>query len=202
MSVGTRRERERAKIRDSLVQVALTVLEHEGTAAVTVRRVAGEVEYTAPVVYQHFANKEALLLALVEVGYARLHARMAAAAENAVAADGRILDTGRAYVEFAAVHPHLYQLMNSADVDAHGRFRAATPVVRLVEDLMTNWAGAHGIVLADPTETCEVAWATLYGIAGLGKLDTVGYARAAHLADRALRALLLSWRTHPDGDYP
>ncbi|MFI6282331.1 TetR/AcrR family transcriptional regulator [Streptomyces sp. NPDC050988] len=202
MSAGTRRERERAKVRDSLVQVALTVLEREGTAAVTVRRVAGEVEYTAPVVYQHFANKEALLLALVEVGYARLHTRMATAAGNAVTADDRVLDTGRAYVTFAAVHPHLYRLMNGADVDAHDRFRAAAPVVRLVEDLMTNWAGAHDIVLADPTETCEITWATLYGIAGLGNLDTVGHARAAHLADRALRALLLSWRTHPDGDYP
>lgn len=61
---------------------------------------------------------------MVEVGYARPHAQMAAAAENAVAANSRILDTARAYVEFAAAHPHLYQLMNSTDVDAHGRFRA------------------------------------------------------------------------------
>ncbi|SER94049.1 TetR/AcrR family transcriptional regulator [Actinokineospora terrae] len=202
MSTGTRRERERATVRESMVAVALALLEREGAAALTVRRVAGEVEYTAPVVYQHFANKQALLLALVEVGYERLRERMAAAARTATTTDDRLLAPTGAYVRFAGDNPHLYALMNNTAVDPHDRFRAAAPITRLVVDLMTGWAAEHGVVLASPVEACEVAWGTLYGIASLGQLDTIGFDRAAHLADRALRALMLTWRTHPDGDYP
>jgi AcrR family transcriptional regulator len=195
MSTTTRRERDRASARRRLVRVALRILEREGPAALTIRRVATEVEYTAPVVYQHFAGKEALLLALVEVGYQRLHARMSSAADAAETGDARVLATARAYVEFAGDSPHLYQLMHTTAVDAGERFRAATPVTELTVRLLTEWAAELDVAVADPMETCEVVWGTLHGIANLGLLDTIGPARATHLADRAVRALLLAWRT-------
>ncbi|MCE3613272.1 TetR/AcrR family transcriptional regulator, partial [Escherichia coli] len=65
MTANTRRERARESNRSRILDAALQVLESEGASALTIRRVAGDVEYTAPVVYQHFAGKEALLLALI-----------------------------------------------------------------------------------------------------------------------------------------
>ncbi|GGK71636.1 TetR family transcriptional regulator [Sphaerisporangium melleum] len=199
MSTSTRRERERANARSRLIAVASEILEREGVSALTVRRIAGEVEYTAPVVYQHFTGKGALLLALVEAGYERLHAQMASVAGRAVTVDDRVLDTGRAYVAFAGANPHLYQLMNDATVDADDRFRAAEPVTRLVLDLLTGWAAAHRVPMTDPMEIAEVAWGTMHGMASLGQIGTIGFPRAARLADQALRALLLAWRT--DGEH-
>ena len=38
-------------------------------AALTIRRIAADVEYMAPIVYQHFANRDALVLELVTHGY-------------------------------------------------------------------------------------------------------------------------------------
>ena len=199
MATSTRRERERAAVRDRIVAVALTILEEEGAAALTVRRIAGAVEYTAPVVYQHFANKDALLLAVIEVGHERLRGRLVAAAAAGGTATDRILDAGRAYLAFAGDSPHLYQLMNNTAVDARERYRAALPVTELVMTLFGEWAAENGVTGADPNEACDVVWGVMFGIASLSLVETVGPARAAHLGARALRALLLAWRTDPGG---
>lgn len=194
MSTSTRRERDRAAVRDRIVTVALAILEREGATALTIRRIAGEVEYTAPVVYQHFVNKDALLVALVRLGFGRLRTRMADAAEAAATIEERVLDTGRAYLAFAGDTPHLYELMNNTAVDAHERARAATPVTELVVEIITAWAAECEVTLADPMETCELVWGTMHGMANLGLLGTIGFPRATYLAEQALRALLLAWR--------
>jgi hypothetical protein len=54
---GTRRARERASTRERIIGAALHVLESEGASALTIRRIATDVEYSAPVVYQHFARR-------------------------------------------------------------------------------------------------------------------------------------------------
>lgn len=191
--VVSRRERERAAVRDRLVAVALETLEREGAAALTVRRIAGAVEYTAPVVYQHFANKDALLVELARVGHERLHERLLAAGGDT--ADGRVLAAARAYLAFARDNPHLYRLMNDPAVDADERYRASTRVGGLLIELVTGWAAENGVAFADPIEHCQVVWGTLFGIAGLGMLGTIGFERANLLADNALHALMAGWST-------
>ncbi|MCG0284828.1 hypothetical protein [Streptomyces sp. PSAA01] len=56
------------------------------------------------------------------------------------------------------------------------------------------------MVLADPDEACEIIWGTLYGIASLGHLGTIGSERARRLAEQALRAILLGWRAEAPGN--
>ena len=55
------------------------ILRAEGIAAVTTRRVAGELGLTPMALYRHFPGKDALVTALVETGFAHWEARLAAA---------------------------------------------------------------------------------------------------------------------------
>ncbi|MFJ8911129.1 hypothetical protein [Amycolatopsis sp. NPDC102389] len=48
--------------------------------------------------------------------------------------------------------------------------------------------------------SAEIIWGTLYGVASLGYLGTVDNKRARRLAEQALRALLLGWRTEVAGN--
>jgi AcrR family transcriptional regulator len=194
MSTTTRRERERASVRERLLSVALELLERDGPAALTIRRIAADVDYAPPIVYQHFANKDALLLALIEVGYARLVDHLRAGAGSG-SGEQRVLAGTRAYVQFAATSPHLFTLMNATTVDSHERYRAAAGASEFVVETLIGWATENGITLADPQEACEIAWGTLLGMAHLGLLGTVGPDRAADLAEQAMRALLAGWRT-------
>ncbi|WP_378268321.1 TetR/AcrR family transcriptional regulator [Amycolatopsis pigmentata] len=199
MATSTRRARERASTRRRIIEAALRILEAEGATALTIRRIATDVEYSAPVVYQHFANKDALVLELVAHGHRLMLAESRRAAEEPDV-DRRVLRVAAECIRFAGEHPHLYQVMNSPEVDADERLRAAEPAIAFVEELLTAWAKAHEVVLADPHEACEVLWGTLYGIASLGFLGTVGHERAGRLAEQALRAILLGWRTEAPGN--
>ncbi|GGP68276.1 TetR/AcrR family transcriptional regulator [Saccharothrix coeruleofusca] len=199
MPSSTRRARERARTRDRIVEVALHVLETEGAAALTIRRIAAEVEYTAPVVYQHFANKDALVLELIAHGYDLMLAQARRIADEEPDVDRRVLRVAREYVRFAGEHPSLYQAMNDSAVDADARRRAAQPTVDLLLELLTTWSDAHGVVLADHADACEIVWGTLYGIASLGHFDTIGGQRAQRLAEQALGAILLGWRGQGGG---
>ncbi|KOV90214.1 TetR/AcrR family transcriptional regulator [Nocardia sp. NRRL S-836] len=193
MPTSTRRARERANTHQRIIEAALHVLETEGVAALTIRRIAADVEYSAPVVYQHFANKDALLLELVAHGHRLLLGELRRAVREPDV-DRRLTRAAAEYVRFAGEHPHLYQVMNAPVADADERRRVVAPAIEALEELLTDWSVAHDVDLGDRTQACEVVWGTLYGIASLGHLGTD---RARHLAEEALRAILLGWRTEP-----
>ena len=199
MPSSQRRARERASTRDRIIEAALHVLENEGSAALTIRRIATDVEYSAPVVYQHFANKEALLLELVAYGHGLLLAEL----QQALGESGigrRMLRVAVGYVRFAGAHPHLYEVMNGTAVAADERGRAAEPAVDVFKAQLVTWSQAHDVVLADHDEACEIIWGTVYGMASLGCLGTIGNQRAQRLAEQAVQAILLGWQTGASGN--
>ncbi|GGV46049.1 TetR/AcrR family transcriptional regulator [Streptomyces griseoflavus] len=193
MPTSARRARERASTRERIIEAAVHILENEGVTALTIRRIATAVEYSAPVVYQHFANKDALVLELVAHGYRLMMAELQQAAEEADI-DRRFLLLASESVRFAGEHPHLYEVMNDNTVDADERLRAAAPMIGLLRELLTTWSDAHDVILADFDEACDIVWGTLSGIASLGRIGTVGNERAQQLAQRAMHTLLRGWR--------
>lgn len=193
MPTGTRRARERASTRARIIEAALHVLETEGVSALTIRRIATDVEYAAPIVYQYFANKDALVLELVAVGHRLMMAELEQAAREPDV-DQRMMQLASEYVRFAGEHPHLYQVMIGNAVDAEERRRAAAPAISVLKQLLTTWSQTHDVALADLDEACDIVWGTLYGMASLGTIHTVGSERARWLAQQALRTLLRGWR--------
>jgi AcrR family transcriptional regulator len=193
LASSARRARERANTRERIVETARTLLESEGTAALTMRRVAVEMEYTAPIVYQHFANKDALVLQLVEDGYRVMVTELQRALVEPDI-DQRMLRAAAEYVRFAGQHPHLYEAMNGTIVDAGQRRAAAEPAFAFLQQLLIEWSSNHDVDLGDGDDACEIVWGTLHGMASLGYLDTVGNERAQRLATQALSAVLRGWR--------
>ncbi|MEU5891574.1 TetR/AcrR family transcriptional regulator [Streptomyces sp. NPDC047461] len=163
MSTSTRRARERANTRERIIEAALHVLETEGIAALTIRRIATDVEYSAPVVYQYFANKDALVLELVAHGHRLMLSEFRRAAQDPDT-DRRMTSIASQYVRFAGEHPHLFQVMNDPVGDADERRRVAEPVIDVLKELLTTWSAAHDVVLADFDQAREILWGTLYGM--------------------------------------
>jgi hypothetical protein len=56
-----RRARERAARHALIIQTARQIAETDGWDAVTTRRLAETIEYSQPVLYSHFANKDAIV---------------------------------------------------------------------------------------------------------------------------------------------
>jgi AcrR family transcriptional regulator len=49
----------------SILQAAFTLAKTEGWASLSMRKIADAIEYSAPVVYDYFENKEAILFEIL-----------------------------------------------------------------------------------------------------------------------------------------
>lgn len=114
MSTTERRERARQELRQAILAAARQLAREGGWGAVTIRRVAQQVEYSPPAIYEYFASKEAILSGLIEDGFAQLHHRVAASAAAEQARE-RILQAADAHWEFAMENPQLYRAMYGLD---------------------------------------------------------------------------------------
>jgi len=191
----TRRERQRQENREGILKAALTIAEREGWPAVTIRRIADEIEYTSPIIYQHFSNKEAALQVLMEQGYKALERTMSESRQTEDPTQ-RLLDMGQAYLRFARNNPRIYELMNGlggVSFDPQVRVAAAEGVVTLTMEAIQTWADARNASLTDILAASETAWGVLHGMVSLGMLLDIGFERAEQLASDAMKALLHSW---------
>ncbi len=110
MGSAERRERERAELRDKILDAARDLFVAEGYDKVTMRRIAERIEYSPTAIYLHFADKAALLAELVAKDFAVFAAQFAKLAKVTDPLE-RLLKTGRAYVDFGLQHPNHYLLM-------------------------------------------------------------------------------------------
>jgi AcrR family transcriptional regulator len=103
-------ERLRTEILDAAVRL---LSELGGEEALTIRGVARAVGIAPASIYQHFADKAALVRGVVEHDYERLSAVMREADESADPDDvvGRVRAQMHAYCRFAIANPGHYRLM-------------------------------------------------------------------------------------------
>jgi AcrR family transcriptional regulator len=187
-----RRERDRLAMRERLLATARRIAAEEGWQAVTIRRIAERLEYASPILYQHFAGKEALLLELVSVGFREITVLLRAAGEQP---PGRALEAlALAYWEFAFSAPELYQAMNGLDGVPFGT--PATPAeareaFAVVRATLLRLAEAAGRQLPDPDGAVNTVWAHLHGFVSLTMAGRIagGPTRAKKLLLRSLPAL-------------
>ena len=158
-------------LRNGLIAAGTAILAEEGVAALDLRKVARRagVSHAAP--YRHFADKEALLVAIAEAGFQELNERIAAAIASANVPRTQLLATARAYIRFACDAPaHLREMFSGLSLD-----RAAHPALYAtskasfgnIAAVIERGQQRGEIVAGDPTQLTLVTWATIHGFAML-----------------------------------
>ncbi|PZE91735.1 TetR/AcrR family transcriptional regulator [Curtobacterium sp. MCBD17_008] len=163
--------------RDQILRAARKVAEAEGWEAVTMRRLASEIGVTQPVIYSAFAGgRQALIDAVALAGFEAI-----ATALEGVPAEP--LERMRAYLDFAADQPRVYEAMFS--MPSGLEFGSG----RGPDALKRAFAGVRA-AFPDPDDTeAEVAWATVHGLATLENSKRLPAARSRARLDHAHRAL-------------
>lgn len=110
MPTTTRRDRERAELRELILGGARRVFERDGHDGVSIRKVAKEIEYSPGTIYLYYKNKDDLMLALHEDAFARKASRFAPLMHVDDPME-RLVAMGRSYVEHALTAPSDFHLM-------------------------------------------------------------------------------------------
>lgn len=97
--------------RVNILDASLQIVKEEGWQALSMRKIADIIEYTAPMIYEYFANKEAILSELAGKGFMILAKRVREAKEKEETPEKQIEAMWLTYWEFAFEEKELYQLM-------------------------------------------------------------------------------------------
>ncbi|CRK55645.1 Transcriptional regulator, TetR family [Alloactinosynnema sp. L-07] len=174
----------RAARRAAIVDAATRLLVHEGTAALTTRRVASEVGASTKVIYTMFGGKAGLVKALYVEGFTRLRQ-----VQDKVVDSGDPVDylTGLAlaYRRYALREPHYYRVMFERAIPGFVPDGEALAVAERAAELPLRAIAAcveRGVFAeGEPREIAELLLAASHGAVSM---ELAGHFRAGTGAKR------------------
>ena len=168
MGISERRQRQKEEVHASILNAAWQLVETDGWQALTMRKIADAIEYSAPVIYDHFKNKEAILLEFTKRGFHLLNNEIQNAASQFNDPGQQIEAIAYAYWNFAFANKEYYQLMyglglpGCETVNQISELKTFTqlilePISKLIEKsgnketgaflkLHTFWSMLHGLI--------------------------------------------------------
>ena len=157
-------------LRAVLLAQAEETLRDQGLEGLSLRELARQTGVSHGAPRRHFADRQALLDALAESGFARLGAELRGAAESAGEGyEPRLRATATTYVRFAIRDAALLELMfagkqhEQAGALHEAADRAFSVILKLIEEGQSNAALEPG----DPEHIGLLLFATMQGLAAL-----------------------------------
>jgi len=201
MGVKERRQRERTQVREKILDAALEVFADGGAEGVTMRALADAIEYSPPVIYAHFRDKEAIIQ---ELCYRQLRS-LAQLFANFGALDPveRLRRIGYVYADFAVEHPShfrfLFLMPHSFIADAEEIAKddpernAYAFLKQTVKDGLA--AGVFRPEYTDAEEIAQMCWGSAHGFVALhnikGPNSWIDWRDARKTAHRLIDATLV-----------
>ncbi len=158
-------------LKEALIEAGRQILEEEGLDKLSLRGVARRagVSQTAP--YHHFKDKETLLAAIAQTGFQDLAGAARKALKEGKSPQDQLDRYGAGYVEFAAKHPALFNLMFSGQLSSdkdHTEFlETASVSFELLRQCVAQVLEANGA----PPNLTDIrtlsSWSIVHGLATL-----------------------------------
>lgn len=181
---------------DRIVQAARALLEGEGAAAVSMRRVGDAVGITPMAIYRHFPDRDALLGRISDDAFAEIAQQWAAYARKGTPVQ-QLLAVLRNYLDYALAHPHVFDYVFSTAHSGARRFpedmvERRSPTLNVVANLAES-AMAKGLLRRDDVwDIVMTLWAHAHGLIALYRAGRFSFDEAAfrHFYDASLRRLI------------
>ncbi len=194
-------------LRQALVDQAVRTIRAEGVEGLTLRDVGAHLRVSRTALYRHFADKQALLVAVATDGFRAFRRELSQAWVGAGRGREGFLAQGRAYIRFAMENPSHYRVMFGGYV-AKGECGAELAAeseagFRVLVDALIDLQAA-GLVRRDPPLQLAVfVWGVVHGAAMLtiggqvARPDGAVAAAAAYTTERVWDAVKAPPPTRP-----
>lgn len=168
MASKERIQRLKDETRCNILSASLDIVKEEGWPALSMRKIADKIEYTAPIIYEYFGNKDAILQELTRIGYVKLAKQMEEAQGKFSDPSEQLEAMWLAYWNFAFAEKELYQVMYGVEMNCCALQKACpdvkgpsdmlrkkiveiVPAERRTEDYIdtkyyTFWSVVHGLI--------------------------------------------------------
>lgn len=161
--------------RVNILDAALQIVKAEGWQALSMRKIADVIEYTAPIIYEYFSNKEAILLELNRQGYLKLGKQLQETKDKHTSPADQLEEMWLAYWNFAFANKELYQGMFGITTSCACKMVNELPEAELPWDIIT---GSIGELMNIPDMESDVIctkyytfWSVVHGLVSINLLD-------------------------------
>jgi AcrR family transcriptional regulator len=164
MSIVDRKDRQRAEREHRIISAARAVAEREGWCAVTIRRLADEIEHSQPVLYSHFENRDAIVAAVALEGFQEITTALQDASRRSAKPKDALKNVAIAYLDFGSHHAALYEAMFILPTNLRFAEADTKPELKAAFQALAAVVKPFCVDVAVATETF---WAALHGLAEL-----------------------------------
>ena len=159
-------------LRAALLVEAASMIEEGGAGSVTMRAIGQRLGVSRAAPYRHFADKNALLVAVAASGFHRLGGRLQATDADAPrSSTQRLRRIGEEYVRFALENPAHYRLMYGREALSRDDLPELRSAAKDLFEQFVEVIRAHqrsGVIKRqDPRALAYVAWSAVHGLASL-----------------------------------
>lgn len=194
MGIAERKGRERARRESRIVAAARAIAEREGWGAVTIRRLADEIEYSQPVLYSHFENRDAIVGAVAVEGFQEFTVAMREAASGSTGRRNALENVALAYLAFAHSRPALYEAMFILPTDLRFAEAGTRPELRAAYEALVAVVKPCCV---DAEIVTETFWAALHGLAELERSHRIRPGMRGERVTLIVRAIVVSVNSPP-----
>lgn len=166
-----RREEERTAVRERLMAAAAEVLLDAGYEAFSLRKVAERAGFTATTIYRYFSDRDALVLAVTDDGWARFERALRDATWRIDDPFEAARAQGRAYIRFGVAHPVLYRLMFMQRPDLllapDGIRKPRVSAFEALLEIVRGMVASGRCRRSDVATIANFMWASVHGVVAL-----------------------------------
>lgn len=162
MKTNERREQNKIALQRSISSAARSIIQTDGWEALTIRKVADAIGYTAPTIYEFFEDKNALLYEVMEIGFGEWLDEIRKATKSKKSGKDFINAIAKATWRLAFERKELYLLMHSLPEIPFGTERAPKNA-RAIYQHIFDGLQRYDVTFHDPESAVEMIWATMHG---------------------------------------
>lgn len=177
MGIVERKMRHKEEIRTGILGAAWHMVVTDGWQSLSIRKIADAIEYSIPVIYNHFENKEAILLEFSKEGYQKLALALQEAKNSVVLPADQLEVMAIAYWDFAFGNKEYYQLMFGLGIPACEMVNQITEIKEMTSILVSTIREA---LIQNKNEEADYFlkyhgyWSILHGLVSIQMIENSG----------------------------
>ena len=202
MSIAERKSRQKADLRQEILDAARDLFVHDGYDNVSIRKIAEKVEYAPGTIYLYFKDKSEILDTLCQQTFEKLRTRLEAIHKDPGDPVDALRRGLRTYIQFGLDNPNHYIVtfvLAKQQVEVHGRSGAAAGLASfnclrgiVAHCLQTGLINGGGV-----DETAQALWVSIHGLTSLLVMKCAfPFVEQTRLIERLLDILIKGVRAH------
>lgn len=174
MGIVERKLRHKEEVRAAILKQAWQIVQSEGWQILSIRKIAEAIEYSIPVIYTHFENKDAILLEFTKEGFRLLTDQLEKAKSIYNNPSDQLEAMAQAYWDFAFQQKEFYQLMFGLGIPACDRVKQVAEIQSLTEIFMNviqDSIDSGNNKTADKWLKFHTYWSILHGLVSIQMMN-------------------------------